>query len=331
MADPKLIVLTPVKNEDWILGQFLEITSLFADDIIVADQNSTDASRDICHKFPKVHLINNNSIEFNEAERQSLLIETARELFPHNKRILLALDADEIFSASSLYQTDAWEKIKSLEEGTTLYFEKPDVLPGTTECVRYRDNYFALGYIDDRVKHSPVPIHSKRIPGNSKQRAVWINNIKILHFAHARKNVQSSKLRYYSALENIKKINPVYLRRRLYSCFYNESKFYHNRKFEEIPAEWIDHWNDAGINIRNFSDPLFSWYDFEVLSFFRQFGSKKFHLDDIWHFDWESCRQEAMKANKDFSTLNIEYPGFLKKTAVRLIDKSYALYRHLKN
>ena len=152
MPDPKIIVLTPVKNEEWILEEFLNITSLFADYIIVADQNSTDKSRAICSKFSKVHLIDNNNNEYNEAERQNLLIETARILFPDNKRVLLALDADELFSANSLKCNRIWERIMSLDLGTTLYFEKPDILPGVTKCVRYQDNYFAIGYIDDRSK-----------------------------------------------------------------------------------------------------------------------------------------------------------------------------------
>ena len=41
---PKIIVVTPIKNEDWILDRFLSVTSQFADLIIIADQNSTDKS-----------------------------------------------------------------------------------------------------------------------------------------------------------------------------------------------------------------------------------------------------------------------------------------------
>mgnify|MGYP000249071316 CR=1 FL=1 len=77
---PKIVVITPVKNEAWILERFLSVTSQFADYIIVADQNSTDSSVAICKKFPKVILIENKSGQFNEAERQLLLIQTAREL-----------------------------------------------------------------------------------------------------------------------------------------------------------------------------------------------------------------------------------------------------------
>jgi len=37
---PLLICMTPVRNEAWILHAFLKATSLWADHIIIADQNS---------------------------------------------------------------------------------------------------------------------------------------------------------------------------------------------------------------------------------------------------------------------------------------------------
>jgi glycosyltransferase involved in cell wall biosynthesis len=97
---PKIVVITPVKNEAWILDRFLAVTSQFADCIIIADQNSTDGSLTIYKNYPKVILIQNESEQFNEAERQILLIQKARELVPEHK-ILLALDADEILAASA--------------------------------------------------------------------------------------------------------------------------------------------------------------------------------------------------------------------------------------
>ena len=95
---PKIVVLTPVRNEAWILRRFLAVSSAFADQIIVADQHSTDESRDICRGFPKVWLIENAATEYNEWARQKLLIEEARRRVP-SPRILLALDADEILAA----------------------------------------------------------------------------------------------------------------------------------------------------------------------------------------------------------------------------------------
>ena len=38
----KVICMTPVKNEEWIMERFLAAASLWADCIIVADQHSQD-------------------------------------------------------------------------------------------------------------------------------------------------------------------------------------------------------------------------------------------------------------------------------------------------
>ena len=97
---PKIVVLTPVRNEGWILERFLAAMSCVADLIVIADQNSTDESVPIARKFGKVHLMPNKSESFNEAERQVMLIRKAREL-EAGPKILLALDADEILAANA--------------------------------------------------------------------------------------------------------------------------------------------------------------------------------------------------------------------------------------
>ena len=89
----KLVVLTPVKNEAWILPLFCASTSLWADHIIVADQQSTDGSREIVSKFPKVTLITNDSPDLDENYRDALLVNKARELVGTNG-ILFRIDAD---------------------------------------------------------------------------------------------------------------------------------------------------------------------------------------------------------------------------------------------
>ena len=57
MNKPLQIVMTPVRNEAWILPAFLRATSLWADYIIIADQMSTDGSRELYQQFDKVIVI----------------------------------------------------------------------------------------------------------------------------------------------------------------------------------------------------------------------------------------------------------------------------------
>src|SRR6476659_3715040 len=98
MSRPQIIVLTPVRNEAWILDRFIKCTSLWADHIIIADQSSDDGSADLARKYPKVTVVENDNPEYDEADRQKLLLRTAR-LIP-GPRVLIALDADEIMSAN---------------------------------------------------------------------------------------------------------------------------------------------------------------------------------------------------------------------------------------
>src|SRR5580693_6112239 len=122
---PNLICLTPIKNEAWELDVFLKCTSLWADYIILADQNSTDGSQEIAKKYPKVRLIENKSNEYDEAKRQRLLIDEARKI--EGPRILFALDADEVFSANYLQSSD-WQQIINSKPGDVFGFQWANIM-----------------------------------------------------------------------------------------------------------------------------------------------------------------------------------------------------------
>ena len=126
ISKPLLICMTPIRNEAWLLHAFLNAASLWADHIIVADQQSTDGSRDIALSYPKVTLIDNNNPDFNEAERQKLLIDKAREI--EGDKVLFGLDADEIFTAN--YQKTAdWNKILTSKPGDVFWFKWAEIRP----------------------------------------------------------------------------------------------------------------------------------------------------------------------------------------------------------
>ena len=75
---PKLICLTPVLNEAWILDRFLKCASIWADHIIISDQGSTDGSVEIAKQYKKVIFIDNNKTgDFNEMQMRAPLFEAA--------------------------------------------------------------------------------------------------------------------------------------------------------------------------------------------------------------------------------------------------------------
>lgn len=295
----KIIVLTPVKNEEWILDRFLRVTSSFADHIIIADQQSEDSSLAICKKYPKVHLVQNTNKEYSEASRQLLLIEEARKLVKEPS-ILLALDADEIMAADAM-QSPEWQTMLNAKPGTVLYFEKPDLFDNGRNVIRY-NNLHPIGFVDDGSEHKPDKIHSMRIPMPENHEALQLNQIKILHYGYSRLNAQKAKLRYYSMLENIYSSKNVYRRYQFYGRERNYSK---EGILEKTNQNWIQGWEEQGIDMTSILTKKYFWQDRMALQLFNKHGEARFHYDDIWNFDWEACR--VYFSTKDASDIPVSY------------------------
>ena len=95
----EVIVLCPVRNEEHNLRRMLPTWELFADHIVVADQKSDDATRDVLAASKKVTVVDNDA-EYDEAVRARLLLEAARNITQHG--IFVYMDADETLSANVL-------------------------------------------------------------------------------------------------------------------------------------------------------------------------------------------------------------------------------------
>lgn len=311
----KIIVLTPIRNEEWILNSFLQTCSMFADHIIIADQNSTDRSVEIALKYQKVVLIRNENLNFNEAERQQLLIAKARELFGLG-HFLIALDADEIIAANSI-NAKGWNTIKQAAVGTVFLFDKPTPLYNLPKALRYKEG-FPLGFKDDGTEHTPSLIHSTRIPTPLNAVTIMIKDIVFLHLCFIRPNIQFSKNRYYCVLESINKVRKIRNRRKMYS-FYTPND-YAVGSMGPIDPLWYKAYKKHHILIKNFNMEPYYYMDFEVLKIFKQYGEKKFYNDPIWKFDWEKCRKEAINLNiEGIPSTPIKRPSMLRIYIVDLI------------
>ncbi len=315
---PKIVVITPIRNEAWILDRFLSTTSYFADHIIIADQNSTDNSVEICKKYPKVILISSESDQWIEANRQILLIETARNLVPDSK-IILALDADEILAANAT-ESIGWQMMLKAKPGTVLCFEKPDLFASPEHCVRY-DVPWPLGYVDDGAEHKTKKIHGMKVPQPDYAPRMYIHDIKILHYGLTRLDGQRSKVRFYSMVENTLKTNRAFSRRFMYSSHVD----YRSRgNLEKCPKEWFEKWETLGIDMFSIPHYKYYWQDFEVLKYFKQYGTSKFWLDDIWDFDWEGFRLYAQSKDvKNIPESSIQPPPKAVLLGMRVLDSFY--------
>ena len=125
------ICVTPVRNEAWIIDRFLAAAKTWADHVVVADQ--AIHRRDIaatCKATPGAEVVINESPVFDEAHRQKILLERARQF--EGRRILIGLDADEALSANCL-ESKEWKRIADAEPGTILRFRWVNILPGFKE------------------------------------------------------------------------------------------------------------------------------------------------------------------------------------------------------
>jgi glycosyltransferase involved in cell wall biosynthesis len=278
---PSIVVLTPLKNDAWILGRFLEVTSSFADHIIIADQGSTDGGLEICARYEKVTVIANSDSHYDEASRQRLLIAAARAMVPM-PRLLVALDADEILAADAM-SSDGWQAMLSAAPGSSISFEKPNLYLSTSQAER-RPLDFPGAFMDDAVtQHEPLRIHSPRLP--TGKTSLVIDDVKFLHYALVRPEAQKAKMRMYTALENVMATKSLYTRRRYY---WSRKVLRTMGPIEPSPPEWFDEWSRRGIDMHSIDDAQPYWQDLATLGLLRTHGSRRFWLDDLWGKDWRA-------------------------------------------
>lgn len=279
ITKPVIICLTPVRNEAWILDTFLQCTSLWADYIIIADQQSTDGSREIALKYPKVILIDNPVSEYNEVQRQKLLLTEARKI--NGKRLLIALDADEFFT-SDYAKTSDWEKMIISKEGNIFAFQWINIYPKFKKCWEPK-GHFPWAYMDDGGEHKGLEMHNPRIPVENSNRIIKLSQIKVLHFQYLNWARMESKHRYYQCLERIKypNKNPIDIFR-MYHHMYDISK----EKIKIIENAWFENYENKNILLRNFTLENKFWYDIEINKLLQQYGSGVFRKEVIWDVSW---------------------------------------------
>lgn len=313
----KIICLTPIKNEDWILDTFLKATSLWADHIVVADQNSTDTSKEIAQSFEKVIYVKNNGGKYDELSRQELLLREARKI--SGKKLLIALDADEFFTNVDT-TSPSWQTMINAEEGTVFSFNWLHISSDFTKVKKSNFDFpwGAFGFMDDGSKHSGRNIHSPRVPIPEKSINICIKDNWVLHYNLISEERLNSKNRWYMVHETINKqrTNIIFQNHYYnYSDFFNDTSFpfdegilrayldkgidmYSIRK-DKINLEFSDvseKWKSVDHHWRSLE---YYWWDYEVLLKIQEYGAEKFQYIDIWDYDWKGLAKYLNFANLD--------------------------------
>ncbi len=285
----KLICITPIKNESWILEKFLRATSLWADFIILADQNSSDNSLEIASKFEKTIVVKNET-SYNEFERTKILLNEARKI--EGKKIIFALDADEIFSANFLDSCE-WETILNLDPGTMILMDRINLDPE-------QDNYFGklkmvFGLVDDGFSTiedtSQAIIHNIRLPWPKNANSYHFKDIKVLHFDYLIPERTISKLIWYQCFEKLKFNHDDQYLLNKYRTFQSIESFLSSVKLFKIKRKWLERYATLGIDITSLKSPFLWWTD-EVIGMIDENGIDRFKNLDINKIDLTTRAKE---------------------------------------
>ena len=282
-ARPTLICLTPVKNEAWILERFLQCTSTWADHIVVADQQSDDATPEIARRYEKVTLIDNPHPGYDEQARQQLLIDAARQLpltDPAGPRILVALDADEILTANWMTSPE-WIRLRTAAPGTIITFQWANVGPNVSGAWVDADEK-PFGFVDDGSPHEGSTIHSPRVPVPAGAPRLPMTEVRVLHYQYANWARMTSKQRWYQCWERLNHPEKRAI------TIYRQYNFMHAdvRRAQPLRPKWLEGYEQLGIDMRSIpSEPHYHW-DREVTEMLRTHGTERFRKLAIWDVDW---------------------------------------------
>jgi hypothetical protein len=273
----KTIALLPVRNEAAMLPFSLACLSACCDVVMIYDQDSTDASRDIARQFPKVVLIESDSAAVCEVGRWRLL-DAAREYDGCN--LLWCTDADELISPPLFASFLAREREK-LVPGTVvegMFYH----LWGRVD--RYRDDgspyapyWKGFGLVDDRkadFDRSPaLPLHQSRVPLRDGQSTLRSDFLRVLHLQWLRFAENQFKQAWYRCSELLDGRSSSEINAR-YSITLPPARV----KTTAVPDDWT-----RGLAFPDIRDDGNTWQQKEIMAWLDEHGPERFESLEIWH------------------------------------------------
>ena len=274
---PKIICLTPVRNEAWVLDRFLQAASLWADHIIISDQESTDGSLEIARKYEKVILLENKALPyFDEYLMRKPLFDAARAI--EGDKILISIDADELLTPN--WDSKEWEEILYAPKGTVIEFFLGNIDYGFKKW--WRRSVIA-GYVDDGCEYTVENVvHIPRSIYGKNHNVLIPKEIGVLHLQYTDWKRMQCKHRWYQCFEHIKNVNDIVDIFRRYHHMYNLPK----EDLKELPAWWIEKYKQYGIDITESQTQNKMYWEQVVLDYMLEFGTKYFRYLNIWDVDW---------------------------------------------
>jgi glycosyltransferase involved in cell wall biosynthesis len=287
IQDMKTLILIPVKNEEWILEHTLRNMAPFADHILVADQASTDSTREICAKFPNVTVIDNPNQGHSNRVRW-LMLDEARRLFPaadHN--LMICIDADEMIAPAGIEAMKMMVANGSAVPGDVFRLRWIQLWKKANQYMdegAWKDSWKNIAFVDKPPHASDEPNeyrrdfvindHTSRVPDTHMGNVIRIDH-PLLHFHFVAWKKSQLKQAWYRCTElisgkrNAKRINNTYRVTLMPS----------DVRVQPVPPEWT-----AGLDIpQSLEDVSSSWHLEEIIGFFEKHGALFFEDLQIWH------------------------------------------------
>jgi glycosyltransferase involved in cell wall biosynthesis len=275
LDERKIVVITPIRNEEWIIREFLLAASVFADHIVIGDHLSMDRSIEIALEFPKVTVFKSETTGFSERERRNELLIEARKFGDQN--VILSLDADELLSPNFVAE-DHIKHLRQLKPGTRIRIPFFNIKPGLVFYWRVPQD--PIGFIDDGSMHEhSSDIHFPRIPFVASKPIYELENSGLLHLQFIDWRRMESKHRWYRAWERVNfPDKPALEIARRYSHMYAVPR----RNLVRTSDTWYSYYAELGIDIENLTRPQEKyWWDSETVALVDKYGEGLFRWVDL--------------------------------------------------
>ena len=275
----KIIALLPVKNEAWVLDHTLRCLSAFCDVILIHDQQSTDASRDIARLFQKAVWIDSPESRICEQARWQLW-DIARQYDGDN--LLWCTDADELVSPPLVrrFLENGDDTLRSGVVLESLYCHF------WNSANRYRTGLGAyapywkpIAIVDDRRldydRSRTLPLHEERVPIAANAARVRLDNAVVLHLQWLLPNRSQMRQAWYRCREWLHRERSATEINRFYSVTLPQWRV----PTDVIPPEWLEAVTLPDIEV----DQAPTWQQTEILGWFDARGVEFFEPLEIWH------------------------------------------------
>lgn len=276
--------MTATRNYGWVTSAFLKANSQWADYIIIADQHSTDGTREIALQYPNVILLDNNDLEYSETKRSEMVINRAREI--EGDKILIFLAIDEILSAN-YFETSDWQKILHSNPGDVFFFYWANLCPDSmhywiSKDCQNKPSFMTRMFHDDGITpydNEGIDMHTHCIPYPKVEKGIfYVNDFAILHFGDFNEKWNIAKQRFYQFVDFDKNNRNITTLSRMYQ----EWKVV-KQELQPLPKDWIYTKNQHGFDLFLEVDvKKQQFFDQYVLNFIKENGIERYMKLDVW-------------------------------------------------